>query len=307
LSKQLLYPLRFEPIYQYWLWGGRRRADLLTAPLRGDGPIGEAWVQIKRTEALVKKLIVFDLDGTLAESKSSLDTEMSGLLHDLLGIVKVAVISGGDWPQFERQVVSKLPHDQRLANLSLLPTCGTKFYQYSGHWKKIYEEDFTTDERAKIISSLSKALAVEGFKAEKLWGEQIEDRGSQITFSALGQQAPLEEKDKWDPDYTKRKRIKAILDTFIPEFSVRIGGSTSIDVTKSGIDKAYGIGKLRDLLQVSLKEMIYVGDALFVGGNDYPVERAGVDSIPVKGPGETKPVIQAIIACLADCDQPDGL
>ena len=255
----------------------------------------------------MKKLIVFDLDGTLAESKSALDPEMSGLLHGLLDIVKVAVISGGDWPQFETQVVSKLPHDQRLADLSLLPACGTKFYQYSGDWKKLYEEDFTADERAKIISSLKKALAVEGFKAEKLWGEQIEDRGSQITFSALGQQAPLEEKDKWDPDYIKRKRIKAILDAFIPEFSVRIGGSTSIDVTKPGIDKAYGIGKLRDLLHVSLKEMIYIGDALFVGGNDYPAEQVGVDCIPVKGPDETKLVVRAIIACLADSDQPARL
>ena len=251
----------------------------------------------------MKKLIVFDLDGTLAESKSSLDPEMSGLLHDLLDIVKVAVISGGDWPQFEKQVVSKLPHDKRLLNLSILPTCGTKFYQYSGVWKKLYEEDFTADERGKIISSLKKAIGAEGFKAEKLWGEQIEDRGSQITFSALGQQAPLEEKEKWDPDYAKRKRIKAILDTSIPEFSVRIGGSTSIDITKPGIDKAYGIGKLRDLLHVSLQEMIYIGDALFVGGNDYPAERAGVDSIPVKGPDETKRVIQAIIACLANRDQ----
>ena len=119
---------------------------------------------------MVKKLIVFDLDGTLAESKSSLDAEMSGLLHDLLGIVKVAVISGGDWPQFEKQVLSNLPHDQRLANLSLLPTCGTKFYQYSGDWKKLYEEDFTADERTKIISSLNKALAVVGFKAGKVMG-----------------------------------------------------------------------------------------------------------------------------------------
>jgi phosphoglycolate phosphatase-like HAD superfamily hydrolase len=64
----------------------------------------------------VKKLIVFDLDGTLAESKSSLDAEMSALLHDLLGIVKVAVISGGDWPQFEKQLLSNLPHDERLVN-----------------------------------------------------------------------------------------------------------------------------------------------------------------------------------------------
>jgi hypothetical protein len=250
---------------------------------------------------MVKKLVVFDLDGTLAESKSFLDAEMSGLLHDLLTVVKVAVISGGDWPQFEKQLLSNLPHDERLANLSLLPTCGTKFYRYdSPDWKKVYSEDFTTDQREKILSSLKKAIGVAGFKIEKLWGEQIEDRGSQITFSALGQQAPLEEKEKWDSDFAKRKKIQAILDTLIPEFSVRIGGSTSVDITKPGIDKAYGIRKLRDLLGISLEEMIFIGDALYVGGNDYPAEQAGVVSIPVRDPNETKRVTQAIIACLAD-------
>ena len=248
----------------------------------------------------MKKLIVYDLDGTLAESKSPLDKEMSALLHDLLGIVKVAVISGGGWPQFEKQVLSNLPHDERLLNLSLLPTCGTKFYKYTGEWEKIYSEDFTVDEKKKIISSLNKSIINAGFKTEKVWGEVIEDRGSQITYSALGQQAPLEEKEKWDPDYIKRKKIKSILDSLIPEFSVRMGGATSIDVTKPGIDKAYGIRKLRDILNISLKEMIFIGDALFPGGNDYPAEEAGVVSIPVKGPSETKRVTEAIIACLDD-------
>jgi len=251
----------------------------------------------------MKKLIVFDLDGTLAESKSSLDAEMSRLLGDLLGIAKVAVISGGGWPQFEKQVLSHLPHDQSLVNLSLLPTCGTQFFRYARDWKKIYSEDFTASEKEKIVSSLKKAVAEAGFQAEKVWGEAIEDRGSQITFSALGQQAPLEEKKKWDPDFAKRKKIKAILDTLIPEFSVRLGGATSIDVTKPGIDKAYGIRKLRDVLGISLKEMIYIGDALFVGGNDYPAEQAGVVSISVRGPNETKPVVEAIIACLSDRGQ----
>ncbi len=250
----------------------------------------------------MKKLIIFDLDGTLAESKSALDSEMSALLHDLLGIVKAAVISGGDWPQFEKQLLSNLPQDERLMNLSLLPTCGTKFFQYSGLWKKIYSEDLTADEKDKIISSLNKAIRLAGFEAKKVWGEVIEDRGSQITFSALGQQAPLEEKDKWDPEFAKRKKIKAVLDTFIPEFSVRLGGATSVDVTKPGIDKAYGIRKLRDLLGISLNDMIFIGDALFVGGNDYPAKEAGVVSIAVRGPDETKPVTAAIIACLeGDC------
>lgn len=251
----------------------------------------------------MKKLIVFDLDGTLAESKSSLDGEMAGLLHDLLGVVKVAVISGGDWPQFEKQLLAMLPQDERLANLSLLPTCGTKFYQYkadrknTGDWKKFYAEDFAADEKEKILSSFHKALDQAGYKADKVWGEVIEDRGSQITFSALGQQAPLEAKTKWDPDFETRKKITAILNTLIPEFSVRMGGATSVDVTKPGIDKAYGIRKLRDVLGVTLKEMIFLGDALFPGGNDYPAKKAGVASLRVKGPPDTKLLVEAIIAC----------
>ena len=246
----------------------------------------------------MKKLIVYDLDGTLAESKSPLDAEMAGLLHELLGILKVAVISGGAWKQFEEQLLSNLPHDERLTNLSLLPTCGTQFFRYGADWKKVYSEDLAADEKARIESSLQKAVSQAGFEPQELWGEQIEDRGSQITFSALGQEAPLDEKDKWDPDFAKRKKIKAILDTLLPEFSVRMGGATSIDVTKPGIDKAYGIRKLRDILDLPLKDMIFIGDALFVGGNDYPAEEAGVVSIPVRGPSETKRVTEAIIACL---------
>jgi HAD superfamily hydrolase (TIGR01484 family) len=133
----------------------------------------------------MKKLIVFDLDGTLAESKSSLDAEMSTLLGDLLRVVKVAVISGGSWLQFETQLLSNLPHVERLKNLSLLPTCGTKLFRYDGTWQELYSEDFTAEEKQKIIGSLTNAVNLAGIKPEKVWGKQIDDRGSQITFSAL--------------------------------------------------------------------------------------------------------------------------
>lgn len=246
----------------------------------------------------MKRLIVFDLDGTIAESKSSVDAEMSGLLRDLLSIVKVAVISGGNWPQFEKQLVSNLPVDANLKNLSILPTSGTKFYKYNSAWEKLYSDDFSSQEKVKITSSLQKAIELSNFNTEKVWGERIEDRGSQITFSAIGQQAPLEEKKSWDPDFAKRKQMKRLLDNFIPEFSVRLGGATSVDVTKPGIDKAYGIRKLREILGVAISEMIFIGDALFPGGNDYPAKEAGVVSIQVRDPHETKRVIEAIIACL---------
>jgi phosphomannomutase len=248
----------------------------------------------------VKKLIVFDLDGTLAESKAAPDPAMIALLHGLLGIVKVAVISGGAWVQFEEQLLSKLPADDRRADLSLLPTCGTQFFQFTGEWTRLYSEDLDPADKTKIITSLNSALFSTGLNSERVWGEVIEDRGSQITLSALGQHAPLKEKDSWDPDFAKRKKIKAVLDALIPEFSVRVGGATSIDVTKPGIDKAYGIRKLRDILAIPLAEMVFIGDALFVGGNDYPAQQAGVVSISVRGPEQTKLVIQTIAACLGN-------
>ena len=248
----------------------------------------------------MKKLIVFDLDGTLAPSKSSLAPQTAALLRDLLSIIKVAVISGGAWAQFEKQLLTDLPENSCLANLSLLPTCGTKFFQYGEKWTELYSEDLTTEQKSKIIDSLDKAAGEAGYRAKKVWGKVIEDRGSQVTFSALGQQAPLEEKEKWDADFAKRKKITAILKTLIPEFSVRMGGSTSIDVTNPGIDKAYGIGKLSDILHLSLGEMVFIGDALFPGGNDYPAKEAGVVSISVKGPDDTNVVITTILACLGD-------
>jgi HAD superfamily hydrolase (TIGR01484 family) len=165
---------------------------------------------------------------------------------------------------------------------------------------ELYSEDLTAEQKKKIIDSLNKASAEAGIHPDKVWGDVIDDRGSQVTYSALGQQAPLAEKEKWDADFAKRKKIAAILEKLIPEFSVRLGGATSIDVTKPGIDKAYGINKLRDTLHISLKEMIYIGDALFPGGNDYPAEQDGVVSIPVKGPDDTNVVIKTILACLGD-------
>ncbi len=244
-----------------------------------------------------KKLIVFDLDGTLAESKAALDPEMAALLKSLLAHVKVAVISGGDWPQFEAQLLANLSPNANLTNLSLLPTCGTKFYQFESDWQRLYADDFTKAEKENIIRSLEEAVAAEDFGIKKTWGEQIEDRGSQITFSALGQSAPLEHKKRWDADFTKRNKIKARLKDLIPDFAVRLGGTTSIDITKLGIDKAYGIRKLREILGIELDEMLFAGDALFPGGNDYAVKEAGVASIRVKNPEETKRVIETFLTC----------
>ncbi|MGV8877754.1 MAG: HAD-IIB family hydrolase [Sphingobacteriaceae bacterium] len=246
----------------------------------------------------MKKLVIFDLDGTLAKSKSAIDEEMAGLFSRLLKVAQVAIISGGDWPQFGNQVLNHLPQNYTPEKLSILPTCGTKYYRYIKEWKQLYAENFTDTEKKKITDNLNQAVQESELDIKKTWGEQIEDRGSQITFSALGQKAPLTEKKDWDSDFSKRKKIKRILDKSLQAFSITMGGSTSIDITKPGIDKAYGIHKLQDVLNIKISEMIFIGDALFEGGNDHPARKTGVDCIQVRDPEETKRIIETINACL---------
>lgn len=248
----------------------------------------------------MKRLVAFDLDGTLAESKQAMDAEMAGLLARLAKVAIVAVISGGDWPQFRQQLIGNLPDDVDLAKLFLLPTSGTKMYRHDGEWRPIYADLFSDDERTRIFGAFDAAIAETGLSDTRLWGDRIEDRGSQITFSGLGQQAPLDAKEAWDPDFAKRKRLQAALREALPGFSIRVGGSTSIDITRDGIDKAYGMRKLAEAASVSFGEMIFLGDAVYPGGNDYPVREAGIDTIAVSDIHQTKRAIEAIIFCLGD-------
>lgn len=248
----------------------------------------------------MKRLVAFDLDGTLAESKQAIDDEMAGLLAGLTRVAKVCVISGGDWPQFETQVVGRLPKGAVLESLFIMPTSGTKLYRHeNGKWRKIYAENFSDEERKRILSALDQAVEAAGFKGERTWGEQIEDRGSQMTFSGLGQEAPLDAKKAWDPTRSKRETMQKAAQAELPDLSVNIGGSTSIDITRKGVDKAYGIAKLVDAAHVPVGDMIFMGDAVYPGGNDYPVpDKAKVDTIAVHTVDETKRAIQAIILCL---------
>lgn len=246
----------------------------------------------------MKSLVAFDLDGTLALSKQPIDGETGLSLESLLDAVKVAIISGGDWPQFQTQVVSRLPTGADLTRLFIMPTTGTKLYRFTRRWAAVYQELFEADERARIIAALGEASAKAGLSDERIWGERVEDRGSQITYSGLGQQAPLDAKVAWDPDFAKRRAMQSTLKRLLPDLSINVGGSTSIDITRQGIDKAYGMRRLAEHTNVSPAQILFVGDALYPGGNDYPVKAAGIDTIAVRDVAETRSIVAAVIACL---------
>lgn len=243
------------------------------------------------------KITIFDLDGTLTESKQPLAKEMGEALKKLLGKMPVAVMSGADFPQFEKQFLPYLPSDSNLGNLFLFPTSAAECLSFkNGKWQSEYDYLFTGEEKQKIFNAFEKVLAdIKIVEGEPQFGEQIEDRGEQITFSALGQEAPLELKEKWDPDHSKREVISKKLKKIIPEFEISIGGNTSIDITRKNISKEDGILWLSKRFNVNPSEMLYVGDALFEGGNDAEAFKTSIQTRQVSGPQETLGVIEEII------------
>lgn len=252
----------------------------------------------------MKKLIAFDLDGTLAPSKSHFDPKMVELFNELLERFQVCVISGGKYDLFRQQFLTQITTDEKLLKkLHLMPTSGTRYYRHEkGLWVQKYAEDFSDDQKQKIIKALEEGIEESGYKAEKTYGEIIEDRDSQITLSILGQEivAELGEegvrvKEEWDPSGKKKLKIRDIVAKKIPEFNVRAAGATSIDVTRPGIDKAYGMKKLMHETKLSKKDILFFGDKIIPGGNDYAVKEFGIDSIQVRDWQETASCLDAIL------------
>ncbi len=248
---------------------------------------------------LGKKLVVFDMDGTLTPSKAPIKSDMVRVLSGLLQNKMVAVIGGGRYEQFRRQFVEKANFKKELLKkLFLFPTSSTAFYRYRGGWKKVYAHELLARTKKKIFHAFSAIFKEIGYKhPQKIYGQIIEDRGTQVTFSAVGQKAPVGVKDAWKKKNDRlRLRMAKLLAKKLPDLEVRVGGLTSIDVTRKGIDKAYGIRQIEKVLKIKIKDMLFIGDAIFPGGNDYAVVRAGVDYVKVRGPEDTKKVIKFLLS-----------
>lgn len=250
-----------------------------------------------------KKIIVFDLDGTLTETKSPMDAQMSRLLSRLLEKKTVAVIGGGKYALFKEQLLRRLRTPKKLLkNLFLFPTTATAFYRYRSGWKRIYYHGLSKKEKRAIRQAFPAVFKEIGYVHPKqIYGELIEDRGTQMSFSVFGQDivAVLGEKGirlkkEWKRKYTPLKlKMAKLLAKRLPNLEVRAAGYTTIDVTRKGIDKAYGIRQIKKYLQVPIAQMVFVGDALFPGGNDFAARRTGVKCIAVSGPKEVKRLIRS--------------
>jgi hypothetical protein len=186
-----------------------------------------------------------------------------------------------------------------FSKLHLLPTTGSMYYSWdkdSNFWKKEYSQNLTSKDTKKIFDSFERVLKDNEFNLPiNVAGEQIEHRETQITFSALGQDADLEEKILWDPNQENRKKIISKLLPLLSEYDIHIGGTTSIDVTRKGVNKKWGLETLFKYKNWKKEDVIFIGDALYEGGNDYPVKELGVETFSTNGPKQTEKIINTFI------------
>ncbi len=239
------------------------------------------------------RVVAFDLDDTLAPSKSRVPSDVAAALRRLLDAYEVCVISGGQLAQFETQLVAHLDATPaQLDRLHLMPTCGTQYYRYrDGQRWCVYRHDLDPEQRRQLIAALEREARRLNLWENETWGPIIEDRGSQVTYSALGQEAPLDAKRAWDPTGEKKQALAVAIRPQFPDLEVRGGGSTSVDITARGVDKAYGMARLCEALEVERDAVLFIGDRLDKDGNDYPVKAAGYSTIAVTGWWETAELI----------------
>ncbi len=252
----------------------------------------------------MKKVLAFDIDQTLNIAKTPIDNEMAKLLVECLNHFKICPISGQKFDQFLIQIVNQLPHPtpEQLSHLHLFVAQGTQYYRFiGGDWQQVYNYPLSDEQVAKISQTLEQAAKELGFwEADKLQpgDEIIENRLSQVTFSALGQKASTETKYAWDPDHKKREQIVARCKELAPEFDYEIGGTTSINAITPGMNKVFGMTHLLEELNVKKEDILYFGDMTQPGGNDYPVVEMGIETITVRNHEDTAYALRGILGVL---------
>ncbi|MBR3254157.1 HAD-IIB family hydrolase [Candidatus Saccharibacteria bacterium] len=254
----------------------------------------------------MKKVLAFDVDQTLNVAKTPITNDIAELLVKCLDHFEVCPISGQKFDQFLIQIVNQLPNPttEQLTHLHLFVAQGTQYYRYSPEkkdWEQVYNYPLSDEQVAKITATIKQAAKELGYWEEDKLAEGdeiIENRLSQVTFSALGQKAGTEAKYAWDPDHEKRKKIVARCKELAPEFEYEIGGTTSINAVTPGMNKVFGMTHLLEELSVSKEDILYFGDMTQPGGNDYPVVQMSIDTIAVRNHEDTAYALRGILGIL---------
>ncbi len=261
-------------------------------------PLGIEFLRHRRKRP-IPSAVIFDLDDTLVEAFKAPTPEITSRLQRLMKHLPVAVMSGASHKRLKEHIIETLPGDVDKTRLFLFPDTGAQCYRFKdGAWMQEYSYTIDADDRKKIVAAVEEtARKLPHFKHITNMSEHIIEREAQITFTALPHGTDAE-KLLWDARGKKRAKLRKLLAKRLPHYEVLSVARTSIDITKKGIDKAFGVRWLASELNVKPEDMLFVGDALFPGGNDFVVMKTKIETKQVVNPTETAAIIDKLLAQL---------
>jgi HAD superfamily hydrolase (TIGR01484 family) len=218
------------------------------------------------------KHLFFDLDGTVTRSRTPITKKM---FKRLAGTKKdIIVITGARLEQMESQ----------LGGLEcfMMPQNGNHAV-FAGEelWRDVLHPD-------KVLEIMDH---INTLSASRTWDvpdetDLLEDRGCQISYSIYGHHAPVEDKEKFDPDQKKRKKLLEEHPLNSDTIEAKIAGTTCLDYMRKGRNKGYNVTRLIERMGWNKDECVYFGDALFPGGNDEAVIGV-IDTVQVDNQEDT--------------------
>lgn len=248
-------------------------------------------------DIVLPKALIFDLDDTLADSFTPPTDEILDKLLTLSTRLPVAIMSGAAFERIERDILKRIPRNPIDAQFYVFSDGAAQCHIWKNdRWHEAYTFPLSPQERAHIQSALKEAVRETHTYRGAPDTSRILDRETSVALAALGKDATQDEKRAWDPEGTKRHTLVSLLKKKLPEYEVLIGGKTTIDITRRGITKAYGVEWLVKELNLEAREMLFVGDGFYPGGNDAAVIPTGIQTKEIASPKETAILIDSLLA-----------
>lgn len=227
------------------------------------------------------KIIICDVDGTVTEDLKPLSASMCTSMYLQNKHEKLLIfMSGTNIAELKRMISDYIWFTHILCGSS-----GAHIVLVADAHNEVELKNIIIplEERKLIKKCLEETI--KKFNLPRI-SDQILDRESQVTLSCIGRYADSTIKNNFDPNGYKRLEMVEYIKQFLPNYSIKVGGTTSIDILKDNFDKAKGIKLLMSLMDgITEESTIFIGDKLFEGGNDYPALQV-LNSVQVKDPNE---------------------
>lgn len=216
----------------------------------------------------MQKHFFFDLDNTLTPSKSLIEAAHLPILKRLAERADVIVVSGHG----EADIRSHLTEALHGAFYTLGQN-GNRANTKDGDI--LWNNSLQQGQRDAILAFIAKARALLNYTVRDE-NDIVEDRDSQIAFSLIGHHEDKAKKDAFDPRHEIRFKLLTDLASDVEALKVanvevRIGGTTNLDFFEYGKNKGYNVNLFIEKMGWDKLDCIYIGDALFPGGNDETV------------------------------------